>query len=92
MYSIKEGILHKDGLIKICPFIQKVPQQKKVTGEIEFAATPCGDWCALFEVHEIEAKAGTEKGTMRKRAKLGCAETVYYDIEPDPENKISIVK
>lgn len=92
MYSIKDGVLHKDGQIKICPFVQKVPQQNKLSQGIEFAATPCGSWCALFEVQEITIAPGHPKEYIKKRARLGCVETVYYTIEPDTENKLSIFK
>lgn len=105
MYSLKPapgkpGILnlHEGENVKCCPFTIAVPSQDNY-GRISLIQQPCGTQCALFEVQYIKVesignnlKHMTTEKVIKTRARTGCVETVYYDIEPEPENKISIVK
>lgn len=82
----KPGIfnLHEGENIKCCPFTIAIPSQDNY-GRISLIQQPCGTQCALFEVEKIEE-------TNKTRARLACCDQMYYDIEPDTENKFSIVK
>lgn len=64
----KTGNLHVDGRMKMCPFkvtnehytadlTEELPKNR----ELEWrASTPCGDWCALFNIYKGEHTIHTE--------------------------------